>query len=339
MIEPPDLSDDVIQAAVYAGYGFHLATLAFLPVGRDSAAWVYRALAADGAAYFLKVRAGVPNPAGLIVPRYLRDHNVTQVVAPIPTREGALWVAVDGYALILYPFIDGTTGVDRGMEERHWVAYGAVLRQIHAAALPPDLAGRVRRDVFTPAGADLVMRLEGQIATRTFADLHERELAAFWDTRRAEIRRLVERAEALGRRLRASTPPRVLCHADIHTWNVLIDAGDRLWIVDWDETLFAPRECDLMFVVGGLGGNLVGPREEAWFRAGYGRADIDPLALAYYRHARAVADIAAFGERVFLAPDAGEATKRDSVRGLKSLFAPGNIIALALKPDRPAGSQ
>lgn len=120
-------------ASVRAGYGIPVTALTFLPIGRDSAAWVYRARAADGAAYLLKVRQDIGNQSGLIVPRYLHDRGVTQVVAPIPTVTQTLWVDVDGFALMLYPFIDGATGRDRGMDEHHWVTYGAVLRQIHQA--------------------------------------------------------------------------------------------------------------------------------------------------------------------------------------------------------------
>jgi spectinomycin phosphotransferase len=171
------------------------------------------------------------------------------------------------------------------------------------------------------------------MAAQTFADPIERELAAFWHDRRAEIRALVDRAEALGRRLRAANPPRVICHADIHTWNLLIDEDDGLWIVDWDDVVLAPKECDLMFVVGGLSSELVGPREEAWFFAGYGETSVDPLALAYYRYARAVDEIGAFAEQGILMPGLGEVTRRDSMRLLKSLFDPGNIVALAYGAD------
>ena len=67
------------------------------------------------------------------------------------------------------------------------------------------------------------------------------ELAGFWGDRRDLIAALVERADRLGRELAAEPFPRVLCHADLHTWNVLVDAGRRLWIVDWDEAVLAPR--------------------------------------------------------------------------------------------------
>lgn len=121
----------------------------------------------------------------------------------------------------------------------------------------------------------------------------------------------------------------MLCHADVHPNNVLIDTDDHLWIVDWDEVLLAPKECDLMMGVGGLGSYPAGPREATWFLRGYGSAAIDPIALAYYRHARAVGDIGAYGAEALLLPAAGEATKRNAVQRLMKGFAPGSIVPLA----------
>jgi thiamine kinase len=34
--------------------------------------------------------------------------------------------------------------------------------------------------------------------------------------------------------LDAAVPPRVLCHHDVHARNMVIDAGRRLWLVDWE---------------------------------------------------------------------------------------------------------
>jgi spectinomycin phosphotransferase len=91
-----------------------------------------------------------------------------------------------------------------------------------------------------------------------------------------------------------------------------------------------------MFVVGGgISGDLVGPREEAWFFQGYGDTALDPLALAYYRYAWAVQDIGGFGERVFLMPEAGLETRRDAAQIFMNLFQPGEIVALALATPVP----
>ncbi len=149
MLEPANLPDDRIVASVRQHYGLRLTTLAFLPLGQDALAWAYRAATADAAAYFLKLRQGVTNEAGLRVPRYLADHGVTHVVAPIPARARRLWGDVDGFTLTLYPFIDGITGAEHGLHERHWVRYGAALREIHDTPLAPELARDLPREAFT----------------------------------------------------------------------------------------------------------------------------------------------------------------------------------------------
>ena len=103
--------------------------------------------------------------------------------------------------------------------------------------------------------------------------------------------------------------------------------------MDWDETILAPRERDLMFVVGGISSEWVGPREEALFFRGYEATAIDPLALAYYRYAWVVGDIGAYGEQVFFRPDFGPDTRRAGVDFFTGLFKPGEIVALAHASD------
>jgi spectinomycin phosphotransferase len=340
MREPPvDLPDETLRTALAARYGLAVAELTFLPLGHDSSAWVYRVRTADGTPYFLKARRRVTNPSSLLVPRYLHDQGVGQVIAPLPTMTQTLWTEAEGYALIVYPFVAGTTGMDHGMAPRQWIDYGAILRQIHATPIAPDLAPIMRRESFVPAEAETVQQLDGHLGGRTFADPSAQALATFWHERRDDIHTLVERAEDLGRRLARTAPAFVLCHADIHTANVLLDAGGQVWIVDWDETLLAPKERDLMFVMGGgISRALVGPREEELFFQGYGATTVDPLALAYYRYAWAVSDIGAYGAEVVFRPDLGPVTRRAGVDLFMSLFKPGNIVTLAFASGDLAAS-
>src|SRR5919197_5830245 len=167
MHEPPvDLPDDTLDAGLRTHYGLAVTALTFLPLGQDSSAWVYRVRTADDASYFLKVRTSVTNVPSLLVPRYLHDHGVAQVIAPLPTTTGALWTQVEGYALILYPFIAGTTGMAHGMAPPQWIAYGAILRQIHATTVAHALAHLMRRETFVPAGAATVRAVEAHIGGR-----------------------------------------------------------------------------------------------------------------------------------------------------------------------------
>jgi spectinomycin phosphotransferase len=335
MREPPiDLPDSTLEAYLRIHYGLGVSEIAFLPLGHDSSAWVYRVETNDDAPYFLKVRTSVTNAPGLLVPRYLHEHGVAPVIAPLPTVEGTSWAAVDGYALILYPFVAGTTGMEHGMAPAQWIAYGASLRQIHATTLPPDLALLMPRETFVPAGVAEIHEVEAYIAAGSATDPEARALAVFWQQQREKIRTLVTRAEDLGQRLAQTASPLVLCHADIHTANVLLDTQGQIWIVDWDETMLAPKERDLMFVVGGgISRRLVGPADENLFLQGYGSTSIDARGLTYYRYAWAVSDIGAYAAEVLFRPDLGEITRRAAVELFMSLFQPGNIVALALASD------
>src|SRR5919197_1889470 len=141
MREPPvNLPSTTLRACLRTTYELAVTDLTFLPLGHDSSAWVYRVRTADDTLYFLKVRKGLTNTASLLVPRYLHDHGVAQVIAPLPTTARTLWAQADGYALVLYPFVAGTGGKDQGMAPPQWIAHGAILRQVHATALAPDLA-------------------------------------------------------------------------------------------------------------------------------------------------------------------------------------------------------
>jgi len=347
--EPPaNLADETLRACLRESYGLAVAEITFLPLGHDPSAWVYRARTADSGDYFVKVRLSVTNEAGVLIPRYLRDQGIKYVVAPIPTLSRAPWANADGYAVLLYPFIDGATGMERGMSDRQWIDYGVLLRQVHDTAVMPDLARVMPRESYAPVGADSIERLDADVGAdadaRTFDDPAAKDLAMTWWAHRADIRTLLERAVDLGQRLARAAPPFVLCHADIHTANVQLDAGGQVWFVDWDETVLAPRERDLMFVVGGgISTRLVGPREEALFFQGYGQGygatTVDPLALTYYRYAWAVADVGAYGEEVFYRPDLGPVTRRAAVEQFQSLFAPGNIVSLAFASDADAASR
>jgi spectinomycin phosphotransferase len=337
MREPPPLADAVIVAALHAHYGISITALTFLPLGNDSASAVYRVHAADGVVYFLKVRIGDGfSPSSLAIPYYLATHGVPHIIPPLLTITQTLWVGVNDFALSLYPFIDARTGTDVGLSDQHWRALGATLQRIHASHLTPDLARTIPRETFTPSRRDVLTALEAAITRQPFADPTQRELATFWQARQDEIRTVIDRADVLGHQLRQAYLPLVLCHADLHTWNVMLDAAQQMWLVDWDETILAPKERDLMFVVGGIGRDLVSPRATTCFFQGYGDATIDPHALIYYRYAWAVQDMGAYAERVFLSPHLGADTRRDAVRGFRGLFAPGNIVAIARASESAA---
>jgi spectinomycin phosphotransferase len=141
----------------------------------------------------------------------------------------------------------------------------------------------------------------------------------------------LRRCAELGRLAQARRSPLVLCHADIHIFNVLVDASGGLHIVDWDETVLAPRERDLMFLVQGAAPD--GAPDEVAFRQGYGPVTPDPVILAFYRYEWVVQEIAEFGQQVLHSREGSEITQMDGLRHFRALFEPGDVVASAYATD------
>ncbi len=331
MRERPNLADELVLDALGIYYGISTAQLTFLPLGNDPRSSAYRVEDAGGTLYFLKVRdrEGFSLPS-LVVPHYLCSQGVPHVLAPLPTADQSLWVNVGDFALSLYPFIDGQMGAHVGLTADQWRTFGALVRQVHGTELPPDLLQTVPRETFRPHRWSQIPDLLAMVDKERFETAVESELSVSWHAREDEIRVLLKRTEALGDQLRLSSTQLVPCHADMHLWNVLIDADRQLWLIDWDETMLAPKERDLMFVVGGIGGYRTNTDA---FLQGYGDTVADPSALVYYRYAWAVQDMLEYGVQVLLRPEVSESAKRDALRGFESLFEPGNIVSLAIESE------
>jgi spectinomycin phosphotransferase len=202
------------------------------------------------------------------------------------------------------------------------------MRAVHATQLPAGLHERVRREDYGPRRRRTVQAFHAEVEQRAYDDPIAARFAAFWRTKRDEIQCMVERAAKLAQALQNRAGDLVVCHADLHAGNVLLGGDDALAIVDWDEVILAPKERDLMSVGGGLFGGWNQDQEAAWFYAGYGPTEIDPLVLAYYRHERIVADIAAYAEQIFGLQ--GIADDREAgLRQVMSQFRPGEVVEIA----------
>ena len=330
MLEKPDLSDKLLIDCLHESYGLRVTQLDFLPLGADARAAVYRAIAGDGAAYFVKLRRGPFDEMSVAVPGFLGDQGIPRIIAPYRTSSGALWTRLEPYAITAYPFVAGVDAYEIEMSQQQWTDFGSVLRQIHAAPLPAALIDHLPRETYSPQWREQVRAYQARARDEIFEDAVAAELARFMRDQQAVIAELVEAAERLGQTLQREQHDLVLCHADIHAGNCHIAPDGTLYIVDWDTAVLAPKERDLMYPGSGLGRGWDSAESSDRFYQGYGPAQVDPNGIAYYRCERMVQDVAAFCEQLLDTTEGGQ-DRAQSLYYLTSSFRSDSIVDIALR--------
>ncbi len=297
--------------------------MTFAP-GFDMQAASYEVTSTDGR-WFAKVRFGAVADAPLELPRALLDAGVRNVLAPIRTLASALWHSMaENRTLVVYPFVAGRNAMDVGMTGDQWRTFGTALRAVHDSGLEDGFADRLPAETFALPSAALVRSVLAQ--EPSIGSPAGERLRAVLLEQRGRIGQMLEWAEELGARLRVKPFARVLCHADIHAANLLVADDARIYLVDWDGPMLAPRERDLLFVISGGITRGVEPQEEGWFFEGYGEVEVDREAVVYYRYERLLEDIGEIGRSVFADASVPETSREAEVRLLERVFAPGGSV-------------
>lgn len=327
MLTKPDIADELIISRLQEEFGLHVTSLTFLPLGADMGSAVYRVVANDGTAYFLKLRKGF-NEIVVTIPLFLKSQGIPEIIAPFETKFNQGWADFGEYKMILYPFIEGKNGFEMELTDQHKQKFGAALKRIHATKIQTKLKSVIPPETFSPYWRERVKEFQRQVETTSFEDPDAAKLAAFIRSRRSEIDRLIERTQELASELHSQSHELVLCHTDVHGANILITDKDEFFVVDWDAPLLAPKERDLMFIGGGIDNIWKSKLDESIFYAGYGKTQVDFPMMAYYRYERVIEDLAAYGEQLLLT-DEGGADREEAYRRFTGNFEPGQTIEIA----------
>ena len=285
----PDLDRAALAAALQRDYGLAASAVRFVPVGET--AWCYQVTDEQGGRWFLKLgRPGAIEPAraefALELGRALAELGLP-VPRPQPTRGGALWCWLGGLRLALFEFVDGAPLSDRdlsaaGLTERVAGLAAAIHGATGALAVPVPFAEMF--EVWTDGLRSCLAELEAGAGGAERVGLPRR---GRWCGRNTGPPRQQQRVQALGDAVRSRPRELVLCHGDLRGDNLLGDRAGRVWLVDWDGAMLAPRERDLVLFTG---------RGFAAFLAGYQRAadrgiDADADLLAFFLLRRNLEDL------------------------------------------------
>jgi spectinomycin phosphotransferase len=312
-------------------YGLNVTSLTFLPLGADLNSSVYKAETQEGLSYFVKVKSDF-NPHSLAIIKLLDQVGIDLITPPVKTLDRQFYLHLQDVTLIVYPFIDGQDGFSRSLSDEQWVLLGRTLRQIHEINLPPLIQSLIRVETYSPKWRQIVQSMISYVQAEPTGCEIALKLRTFMQENLEAINRLTQRAEELAAYLQETPLNFVLCHADLHGGNIVIDQKNKAYIVDWDDPIMAPKERDLMFIGGGVGNVWNKPHEEDRFYEGYGRVEVNKTALAYYRYERIVEDIAEYCQEIFFTT-AKSADKEQMYEHFIEMFEPRGVVEIAFETD------
>ena len=233
-------------------YGLSLQTITFFPEGEDS--YGYIVLSENGEKYFAKASIFVPNSRLQVASRLRNQCNISGIVAPLETQEGTLSVPWRNFRVSLFPFIEGKSRWDlwkvgKDFADAELSQTAALLATIHGCT------DAVASNNLTVATYDLPLRQEFHRvleAPRKISpqNRYQKQLLEAIAQHRSEILQTLERYDSLGRSASALQTPFVITHGDPTPGNLIIDAENRLHIIDWDGVCLGPPEKDLVSFTG-----------------------------------------------------------------------------------------
>ena len=236
-----------------AAYAIPLRSITFLPEGEDS--YGYITVSETGEKYFAKASTSVPYTCLQIASLLRHQCNISGVVAPLETRDGALSIPWQDFQVSLFPFIEGESRWDlwkigKDFTDTELSQTGALLAAIHGC---PDT---IASDNLTVAKYDLPLRnelytvLEAAAKKSPPQNPYQKQLLEALAIHQSSILETMDRYDELGRSATASQTSFVITHGDPTPGNLILDAENCLHLIDWDGVCLGPPEKDLVSFTG-----------------------------------------------------------------------------------------
>ena len=222
-------------------------------------------------------------PFYLSVTAQLAQHAVLQgrIAAPLARADETFLYDDDIHVSAVFAYVHGVTPRNTPLTVAQQCDMATTVGYIHRASAQVPLPSHARIETFVPRWDTRWYSMLTTEWQQLPPDI-QRLLA---DARPAHVT-LFQRMRQVSIYLRAHPLPMVLCHSDIHGWNVIVQ-GTQTCMIDFEGLVLAPAEQDLFCWYG----DTAWPAIFATYQHVVGRHVINPQALYFYQVKRYLEDI------------------------------------------------
>ena len=222
-------------------------------------------------------------------PFYLQVTDYLATQTPVHGRIGAPLACPDGtflyddtqFVSAVFAYLPGITPRNNPLTTAQHCDMATTVGLIHQVSAQVPLPVPARIETFVPRWdthwADMLGRDWGQLPSAV-----QQQLQPY----RASLQLLHQRLHGVAQYLQSHPLPMVLCHSDIHGWNVIVQ-DDRTWLIDFEGLVLAPAEQDLFCWYS----DAAWPAVFATYQQVVGGHTVHPQAMYFYQIKRYLEDI------------------------------------------------
>jgi len=176
------------------------------------------------------------------LPALANIHNIgyDRINFPISTRNGDLFVKANETLIVLFNFIDAPQNYDYDN-----AVLGKTIAEIHK--LSPQITTPIKHEQFEFKHANMFTKKLDQLSSEVGRDEIVTDLHKLMKANYSKIVSAYKKFQLVAKGCLNAELESVITHGDA-PGNVLVKSPDDIFIVDWDDILFAPAERDLWFM-------------------------------------------------------------------------------------------
>lgn len=313
MVTEPNIDKSDLRDILEDEYGFQIVSLTFVPKGECS--WSYKVTTADNEQYFLKIHGDQKVSPDRF--KFLSDLNskcnIQNITYPKLTKSGKEEIIITNYPAVLFNYIEGHNAHEQQLTSEQQYKLGRLLFNVHSSK---TLTGNypIKETFDIPFKNDFLGIFEELNNITPGANRYKQELKELLERNRDRIFQEYNQLVNLQETCRKLDLEFVNCHGDPTPENILITKTGEIDLIDWDDTIFAPKEKDLVFFTSEKYKFVL----EAYGEAN-GKLSLNETVIDFYNHRRNVGEIADYGTRILFYEEADQQVEHHLVELKRSL--------------------
>lgn len=244
MITELGINKDQLKILLESKFSIMVKNIIFKPEGEVS--WSY-IIECEDSKYFLKIHKKKDlNVARLQLLFDLHFKcNIGNIAYPVKTINGELEIEVNDYPAVLFNFIEGVTSRDQELSDSQLEDLGELIARIHQSK--DIIGGFDTKETFTHPFRLKIEKIYSVLERFTDLNKVQEEAKQIYQQYKAIFLQELNVLDNLAEQLKQENLEFVNCHGEPSPNNIMISPNGTVYLIDWDEPIFAPKEKDLNF--------------------------------------------------------------------------------------------